>query len=158
MTDRSVTHGSFTIERTYPAPPERVFSAWSSQPTKNLWFGEGDDFLANTDEYSLDFRVGGRERLAGAMPGGRQFTYDALYQDIVENRRIVVSYEVGIDGRRNSVSLMTVEMAPLNGGTQLILTEQGAFLDGLDSNDQRQEGAADSLDKLGKYLAAAVTA
>jgi hypothetical protein len=53
---------------------------------------------------------------------------------------------------RNSVSLMTIEMTPVTDGTMLVLTEQGAFLDGLDSNEQRREGAVDSLDQLGEYL------
>jgi uncharacterized protein YndB with AHSA1/START domain len=154
MTDRSIAHGSFSIEREYPAPPERVFAAWSRQAEKNRWFGEGDDFLASTDEYTLDFRVGGHERLAGTMPGGRSFTYDAFYQEIVDNRRLVASYDVAINGRRQSVSLLSVELLPTPGGTMVVLTEQGAFFDGLDSNDQRQEGAADSLDKLGQFLAA----
>jgi uncharacterized protein YndB with AHSA1/START domain len=154
MTDHSVAHGSFTIERTYPAGPERVFDAWSSQAKKNQWFGEGDDFLASTDEYTLDFRIGGQERLAGTMPGGRTFDYNAFYQDVVQDRRFVMSYDVCIDGRRHSVSLMTVELAPISDGTRLVLTEQGAFLDGLDSNAQREEGAADSLNKLGEFLKA----
>ena len=152
MTDRSVSHGTFTIERSYSAPPDRVFAAWSSQQEKNRWFGEGDDFLAATDEYVLDFRIGGRERLAGTMPNGRAFTYDALYQDIVDGRRIVMSYDVQIDGRRNSVSLMTVEIAPAGSGTALVLTEQGAFFDGLDTSEQREEGALDMLAKLGGHL------
>jgi uncharacterized protein YndB with AHSA1/START domain len=154
MTDHSVAHGSFTIERTYPAGPEQVFDAWSSQAKKNQWFGEGDDFLASTDEYTLDFRIGGQERLAGTMPGGRTFDYNAFYQDVVQDRRFVMSYDVCIDGRRHSVSLMTVELAPISDGTRLVLTEQGAFLDGLDSNAQREEGAADSLNKLGEFLKA----
>ncbi len=103
-------------------------------------------------EYTLDFRVGGHERLAGTMPGGRTFTYDAFYHDIVDDRRIIASYDVCIDGRRTSVSLLTIELAAVPGGTSLTLTEQGAFLDGLDSNDQREYGARDSLDKLGEYL------
>jgi len=152
MTDRSVVHDSFIIERVYPATPQRVFAAWASHPEKDRWFGEGDDFLASTSDYTLDFRVGGRERLAGTLPDGRAFTYDALYQDIVADQRIVASYDVCIDGRRNSVSLMTVEFDEIARGTRLMLTEQGAFLDGLDSNAQREEGARDSLDKLGEYL------
>jgi uncharacterized protein YndB with AHSA1/START domain len=152
IANRTVAHGTFSVERTYPAPPERVFAAWASRSAKNEWFGEGDDFLASTDEYTLDFRVGGHERLAGTMPGGRTFTYDAYYQDIVDDRRIVASYDVRIDGRRNSVSLMTIELTPVTDGTKLVLTEQGAFLDGLDSNEQRREGAVDSLDQLGEYL------
>jgi uncharacterized protein YndB with AHSA1/START domain len=152
IANRSVAHGSFSVERTYPAPPERVFAAWAIRSAKNAWFGEGDDFLASTDEYTLDFRVGGHERLAGTMPGGRTFTYDAFYQDIVDDRRIIASYDVCIDGTRTSVSLMTVELMPVAEGTRLVLTEQGAFLDGLDSNEQRQEGAVDSLDQLDEYL------
>jgi uncharacterized protein YndB with AHSA1/START domain len=152
IANRTVAHGTFSVERTYPVPPERVFAAWASRSSKNEWFGEGDEFLASTDEYTLDFRVGGHERLAGTMPGGRAFTYDAYYQDIVDDRRIVASYDVSIDGRRTSVSLMTIELTPVTDGTMLVLTEQGAFLDGLDSNDQRREGALDSLDQLGEYL------
>lgn len=152
MTDRSVTHGTFSIERTFPSPPERVFAAWASQPAKAMWFGEDDEFLASTAAYTLDFRVGGREHLAGTLPGGSSFTYDALYQDIVDGHRIVVSYEVGIGGRRISVSLMTVELSPASGGTLLVLTEQGVFLDDLDNNAEREVGARDSLDKLEAYL------
>ena len=154
MTDRSVVHGSFTIERTYPVPPQRVFAAWASHPAKDRWFGTGDDFLAPTERYTLDFRVGGHEILEGVFPDGRTFGYEAFYHDIAEGRRIVTSYDVRVDGRRTSVSLMTVEFADAAGGTKLVLTEQGAFLDGLDSNDQRQEGALDSLNKLEMYLLA----
>jgi uncharacterized protein YndB with AHSA1/START domain len=154
MTDRSVVHDSFSIERTYPATPQRVFAAWASREAKNPWFGEGDDFLATTDQYTLDFRVGGSERLGGSFANGRSFDYHAVYHDIVEDQRIVASYDVRTDGRRVSVSLMTVELVGVPEGTRLVLTEQGAFLDGLDTNAQRQEGAADSLDKLGAFLSA----
>ena len=152
MIDRSVAHGSFSVERTYPAPPTRVFAAWATQTAKDIWFGEGDDFLAATEQYTLDFQVGGRERLDGTLPGGRAFSYDAIYHDIVDDQRIVAAYDVSIDGRRTSVSLMTVEFVDVPGGTRVVLTEQGAFLDRLDSNAQREEGALDSLVKLGQYL------
>jgi uncharacterized protein YndB with AHSA1/START domain len=151
-TAASVTHGSFTVERTYASAPVRVFAAWASRDAKNAWFGEGDDFLTPTTHYELDFRVGGREVLEGMRPGGRLFGYEAIYQDIMENRRIIASYDVRIGGQRYSVSLLTVEFHEIADGTRLVLTEQGAFLDGLDSNEQRVEGAGDSLDKLGQYL------
>jgi uncharacterized protein YndB with AHSA1/START domain len=158
VTDRSVAHGSFTVERTYPAPPRQVYAAWATQAAKDAWFGEGDDFLAVTDQYTLDFRVGGRERLDGTLPSGKAFSYDAVYHDIVDGRRIVASYDVCIDGQRTSVSLMTVEFVSSVDGTRVVLTEQGSFLDGLDSNAQREEGALDSLVKLGRYLDATVIA
>jgi hypothetical protein len=34
------------------------------------------------------------------------------------------------------------------------MTEHGAFLDGLDTNAQREEGTTQLLDKLGEHLAA----
>jgi uncharacterized protein YndB with AHSA1/START domain len=152
MTTRSADHGSFTIERTYPVAPQRVFAAWASQATKGPWFADDDDFFTEMTHYSLDFRVGGRERLEGTLVNGHAFAYDAVYHDVVDDERIIASYDVLIDGRRTSVSLMTVTINEVSGGSRLVVTEQGAFLDGLDSNDQRREGASDSLTKLGEYL------
>ncbi len=53
----SVVHSTFSIERTYPSPPSRVFAAFSDQATKRRWFVEGAD--VEVEEFTLDFRVGG---------------------------------------------------------------------------------------------------
>jgi uncharacterized protein YndB with AHSA1/START domain len=145
----SVVHDSFTIERTYPATPGRVFAAWATPEAKSQWF-DADGLEARG--YELDFQVGGREHLVVKTPDGAIYTFDAVYADIVENERIVWSYEMTVDGRRMSVSLGTVEVVGVSGGTRLTMTEQGAFLDGLDTNDQRRRGTEDILDGLGKYL------
>jgi uncharacterized protein YndB with AHSA1/START domain len=150
---RTVAHGTFVLERTYAHSPKTVFDAWSKRDAKNAWFGEGDDFVTKVDTYELDFRVGGREYLDGPLPSGRRFEYDSIYSDIVEGRRIVTTYDVRIDGKRISVSLLTVEFEPAGSGTHLVMTEQGAFLDGIDTNDERIKGADDSLNQLDKYLA-----
>lgn len=76
----------------------------------------------------------------------------ARYQDIVDGRRIVWSYDMHLDGRRISVSVATVEISGVPGGTELVYTEQGVYLDGLDTNAQRHEGTAEMLDKLGATL------
>jgi uncharacterized protein YndB with AHSA1/START domain len=152
IASHSVTHGEFTLERTYPASRERVFAAWSTTADRARWFGAADDFLASVDRYALDFRLGGHERLEGPLPDGRPFVYDAVFQDIVDGERIICSYDVLVGGRRISVSLLTVVLRAAEGGTQLVVTEQGAFLDGLDTNEQRIEGMTDSLDQLGAYL------
>jgi uncharacterized protein YndB with AHSA1/START domain len=151
--DRTVTHGTFVLERTYHHSPKVVFDAWATRDAKNAWFGEGDDFLETVDSYSLDFRIGGREHLAGRFASGKSFEYDSTYGEILADRRIVAMYDVLLDGRRLSVSLLTVEFEPVESGTHLIMTEQGAFLDGLDSNEARITGAEDSLVQLDHYLA-----
>lgn len=154
----SVVHESFRIERTYPAAPERVFAAWASQAAKAQWFGPDSDAgdagaEPVTEEHTLDFRVGGRERMAGQIPAGPRFEYDAVYADIVEPSRIIWSYDMHLDGRRISVSVATIEITGVPGGAQLVMTEQGAFLDGLDTNDQRRQGTEELLDKLGDVFA-----
>ena len=53
---------------------------------------------------------------------------------------------------------MTVEINGEGNETQLVLTEQGAFWDGIDSNDQRKVGATDMLDQLGQHLSLATSA
>jgi uncharacterized protein YndB with AHSA1/START domain len=155
MTTRSVTHGQFSIEREYDAAPERVWAAFANEDAKNEWFGAGDtEFLAHTSHYSLDFRVGGVERLEGTTPRGSDFVYRATFGDIVENERIVATYECLVNGKRISVSIDTVTLVQTDKGTKLTETEQGVFLDGYDSNEDRIEGAEHSIDMLDRYIAA----
>jgi uncharacterized protein YndB with AHSA1/START domain len=149
MTERSIVHASFRIERTYDAPPKRVFNAFADKEAKALWFGAPEDGVQKT---SMDFRVGGREHSSGKIPNGPAYTFDALYQDIIANERIVYTYDMTIDGKRISVSLATIEFRPAGKGTRLVLSEQGAFLDGLDNPDLREAGTKDLLDKLGASL------
>lgn len=149
----SVVHDQFVIERTYPVAPARVFAAWTSLEVKQQWFtGDGD--VDNVDRHTLDFRVGGREHLSGAIAGGPSYRFDAVYQDIVDGERIVWSYDMHLDDRRISVSVATVEITGVPGGTRLTVTEQGAFLDGLDTNEQRRGGTEQLMDQLGAWLTA----
>jgi uncharacterized protein YndB with AHSA1/START domain len=104
------------------------------------------------DEFELDFRVGGREVSRGGPPGGPVHTYEAHYQDIVPDERIVYSYSMSLDQTLISVSLATVELRPEAAGTRLVLIEQGAYLDGYDDTGQRERGTGELLDALGAEL------
>ena len=153
MTDRCVNHATFVIERRYPASPAKVFGAWADAAAKEVWMDD-PDFNSDGTKYELDFRVSGHERFGGLAPEGTRYSYDALYYDIVPDQRIVYSYEMYSEDDRTSVSLTTVEIVPVQDGSKLTYTEQGAFFDGIDKPEHRQEGAAWMLDNLGKYLAA----
>ena len=146
----SVVHSTFSIERTYPSPPARVFAAFSNQATKRRWFAEGEGW--KIDEFTLDFRVGGREISRFRFNGGAPMGNDTVYLDIVSDRRIVLAYTMTVGEQRISVSLATIEIAPAGDGTRLVYTEQGAFLDGKDTSQDRQEGCRELLNKLGEEL------
>ena len=157
MTERSVIHDTFVIERTYPASASRVFAAFASREAKDAWGDTGDIAEAEpaTGPVEFDFRVGGHERF-GNVYQGITFTYDATYYDIVPDQRLVYSYEMYADGVRLSVSVATIEFVETEDGTTLTWTEQGAYLDGIDGQDAprlRQGGTSEMLDSLAKHLA-----
>jgi uncharacterized protein YndB with AHSA1/START domain len=147
MTTRTAQHATFVIERTYAAPPERVFALWASREAKARWFGMPDE-----DAYQLDFRVGGAETNRGGPPDGLVYSFDAVYHDIVPDARIVYSYTMDAGADRISVSVTTVEFAGEGSGTRLTYTEQGVFLDGHDTPEVREGGTIALLDKLGNAL------
>jgi uncharacterized protein YndB with AHSA1/START domain len=157
MTERSVIHDTFVIERTYPASPSRVFAAFASREAKDAWGDTGDITEAEptTGPVEFDFRVGGHERF-GIVYQGVRYTYDAIYYDIVPDQRLVYSYEMYADSLRSSVSVATIEFVSTADGTVLTWTEQGAYLDDFDGQDAprlRQGGTSEMLDGLAKYLA-----
>lgn len=150
MTQRSTTHATFVIERNYKAPPAKVFDAFANPESKAKWFGGPEEW--DKSPHAFDFRVGGKESVSGGPPGGTVHTYSAEYWDIVQNERIVSSYEMLLDKRRISVSLATMEFKSNGTGTTFVLSEQGIFLDGYDDAGERERGTRELLDQLDAYL------
>ena len=113
----SAQHATFVIERRFGASPTQVFAAFADKQAKARWF-VGPDRWQSSD-HRLDFRAGGREHLSSGLPGGPTHIFDAIYHDIVPDRRIVYSYEMHLDDKRISVSLATLELLPADSGTRL---------------------------------------
>jgi uncharacterized protein YndB with AHSA1/START domain len=147
---RSVVHATFSLERVYDASPAQVFRALSDKAAKARWFEGGNGWTAI--EREMDVRPGGRERAKGRWPSGMVTTFDAVYFDVVPNERLVYTYEMHLDDRKISVSLATIELEPKGAGTRLVVTEQGAFLDGYDDAGSREHGTGLLLDRLGASL------
>ena len=72
---RSVVHGAFHLERIYEATAEQVYKALSDEAAKSRWFFGPSGW--RLIERTMDFRVGGRERVKGGFEGGVTTTFDA---------------------------------------------------------------------------------
>jgi uncharacterized protein YndB with AHSA1/START domain len=150
MTQSSVAHETFVIERIYDVSVAQAFRAWADPTLKARWFAGSAGALGAG--YELDFRVGGREVNHGGPPGGPVYTFESEFRDIVPDQRIVYTNEMYADETRISVSLATVQFRDRGATTQLVLTEQGVFLDGHDTVAQREEGTRSLLDSLAVIL------
>ncbi|MEI9974142.1 MAG: SRPBCC family protein [Ignavibacteriota bacterium] len=139
----TVTHSTFTIERTYPTPPEKVFAAFADPQKKRRWYADGDGRKAEV--FEMDFRVGGAERTQSRLGPttpfpGLAIVSHSIYQDIQPNRRIVFAHTMTLGENRISASLMTVEFVPVDSGTRLLFTDQSAFFEGADGPKMREDG------------------
>jgi uncharacterized protein YndB with AHSA1/START domain len=154
--DSTAVHGSFTIERRYPAAPSKVFAACADPALKKSWFAESDTH--EIEAYESDFRIGGTERLtyrfgpSTPFPGAK-LTNEGVYHDIVDQRRVVSSSRMTLEGRPISVALETIEIAEVGEETTLTCTFQGVFFEEADGPEMREQGWRDLLDRLGRALA-----
>jgi len=154
MTERTITCSTFTIERTLAATPEQVFAAFADVKLKSRMLAPSDDDSPSEPAApgEFDFRVGGHERFEFVEEDGRKMRYDAMYYDIVPNQRLVYSYEMYADGSRISVSVASIQFLESEISTSLVWTEQGAFLDGLDTSELREGGTSWMVDNMAEYF------
>ncbi len=147
---RSVAHGTFRVQRTYPVTPSKLFRALTDIAEKERWFSGDEGYVVLRLE--MDVRPGGRECLKGRWPSGMVTNFEAIYFDVVPDERLVYAYEMYLDDQKISVSLATVEVTAKGDETLLAVTEQGAFLDGYDDARKREHGTGFLLDRLGGFL------
>ena len=136
--ERSQTHATFVIERTYPVPVAAVWHALSDNDARDQWFGGGPTF--DVREKSHDFRVGGHGIEDGQWHGGPRSRFVSTYTDIVDRQRIVFTYDMWVDDQHLSTSADHDRGGARRRRTRLTYTEQGVHFDGLDTVEGREEG------------------
>ncbi|WP_163509060.1 SRPBCC domain-containing protein [Fodinicola acaciae] len=136
-----VTHSTFTLERRFAASVERVFRAWSTPEARKRWMAQGAD-------HSLDFVVGGFETVKGFDSEGRALTFQARYDDIVANQRILTTSTLHAEDQLSTVSVSSVEFSSDGEETVVVVTEHGMYLPGQEKPEWREQGTAQQLDTL----------
>ncbi|MDG2517157.1 SRPBCC family protein [Lysobacter soli] len=155
MSHVPTAHTDFVIEREYAVSPQTVFAAWADPTAKKRWSDCHEEY---TTHYSMDFRLHGHESHHVDYPDGRRQRIEKVFFDIAQGQRIVFAYDISVDGRKLSVSLVTIEFLPTSHGTRMRYVEQLAYLDGHEDREVRLRGTEEGLDRLGLELSAGAAA
>jgi uncharacterized protein YndB with AHSA1/START domain len=136
------------IERTFRAPPERVFEAWTSAEMLRRWFPPGSDW--DTPVAAVDLRVGGKLRVVMRSPSGEEFAGGGEYREITPPSRLVFTWAWDRPDVGGGTQLVEVEFTDrLDGTTWVVLTNRG-LLDEQSRRSHREgwEGSFDNLDRV----------
>lgn len=153
MTRISEHMSAIAFDRTFKHPVEAVFSAFSHQEKKALWFTGPAD--ANVRERKLDCRTGGSEILEVRWASGTVTRFEAHYHRVDDGSRIIYSYDLFIDGALFSISLADVSFKAESGGTKVSFAESTSYFGDADlgeMTDSRLHGTKAQFDMLSLAL------
>lgn len=133
------------IERTYSAPAEAVFDAWTSPEVMRRWLHCRPDW--GTPEAEVDLRVGGKVRVVMRRPDHIEVEAQGEYTLIDRPRRLVMTWT--FDDDPSNEQLIELSFTEAEGATTVLLVNSRI------STDQRRgaqdwgwHGCLEQLDRL----------
>jgi uncharacterized protein YndB with AHSA1/START domain len=148
-----------TISRTFDAPVDIVWRAWTKPEIIKQWWGPK---WFTTPYFIMDFKVGGKYLNCMRSPDDVDYWGTGVYKEIVPLKRIVCTDSFSnTEGKIISAALygmspdyppemlITIEFEDLNGKTKMTLTHEGVpeF-----DHENCSKGWNQSLDKLDELL------
>lgn len=88
MAENDLSKRTLTLKKTFDAPIDLVWEAWTQPEHIAKWWGPKG---MKTKIAEHDFRVGGKWRYTMAMPDGSEFIGEGVYSEIVEMQKIFSS-------------------------------------------------------------------
>jgi len=135
------------IERTFEAPAETVFDAWTKPEVMRRWFHCGADWDTPTAE--VDLRVGGTILVVMRTPEGTEGRAHGEFTVIDRPRRLVMTWT--FDDEPSNQQLVELTFSEAGGSTTVTLVNSGIARD--DRRDAQHEGWDGCLDQLERLLA-----
>lgn len=147
---------TLTVERTFDAPRDEVFAAWTDPEVLRRWWAAGPDW--DTPVAQVDLRVGGRYRLAMRDPAsGAVHVVGGEYTEVEPPERLVYTWTWEGEAPPGSAgSVVTVIFRADGGRTSVLLTHTG-FTDDA-ALPPHEHGWAAVLDSLERRVLAAPAA
>ncbi len=134
------------LERTFAAPRERVFRAWTDPAELSRWFAPTDEHT--TKVIALDVRVGGRYRVEMHSPSGNVHIVVGTFREVRPPEKLVFTW--AWEGKDMGETLVTLEFRDRAGSTDLILTHE--LFPTQELRDEHSRGWNACLDRLAKAL------
>ena len=142
-------HATVTLEHSYSAPVERVFSEFADPVARARWSAPSEDELVYDE---ADFQIGGKDVFRCGPKGDLKFRGETHYLAIVANASVVSSETVDVDGQRVAAALTTLDFEPTESGTNLKVTIQVVSFVGPDMIRSYESGNKSALENLARHL------
>lgn len=108
------------LQRTFAAPPERVFRAWTTPAEMKRWKAPGD---MTTPLAEVDLRAGGRYRIHMRAPDGALHRLSGVYRVVEPPKKLVYTWQWEHEPDAPEM-LVTVEFRGRGAKTELVLTHE----------------------------------
>jgi uncharacterized protein YndB with AHSA1/START domain len=143
MTDQDLT---LSLKRTYQAPIDAVFGAWTSAEVLGRWFHAGHGW--STPEATVDLSVGGELRVVMENPrNGNRYGGGGRFTEIDRPRRLAFTWLWDHERVR---TLIEVDLEEAGGATTVHFTHSGLWDEAAVSS--HRSGWTTCLDNLGRTL------
>ncbi len=144
----SQSQTSLQIKRTFAAPRERVYRAWTDAKQFALWFHPTTDY--NTVITRLDLRTGGKYSLEMHHKGGNVHKLTGTYKEVKPPEKLVFTWRWDRPDEPPE-TLVTVEFRDLGGSTEICVTHTN--FTSLEERNKHNEGWNGCLGQLEHCLA-----
>ncbi|WP_166873987.1 MULTISPECIES: SRPBCC domain-containing protein [unclassified Salinibacterium] len=108
------------ITRTFDAPREYVYEAWTRPEYFSIWFGT-DAIDVPLETLSMDVRVGGSWTAVMRLPDGNQIHWVGEYTEVEPPERL--AFTITDEPSEPAGAPVTVEFAKVPGGTRMTLVQ-----------------------------------